>query len=228
MRVLLSPGAEALARGVETAEEMAGSEVEVARLAQLGARNLRRPLSRAEINVVRSALRGAHPLDGQLAGRPAVADDELLIGYVCAGTMAPSGGGPVQPAVEVRSVVVTDHVNLTWRSPLTGPNDERFGPRFPVVAEVYRPETVRAAPAQAPLLGVVAGVRDDRRLTAFEAEVVVRHGIRVVSSELVAVSILAAHMGFKVAAVVVVDGVSEIPEGACGTDGAGKGLERSG
>ncbi len=93
---------------------------------------------------------------------------------------------------------------------------------------MYRPEAVRVAPADVAFLGVVAGVRDDRRLTAFEAEVVVRHGIRAVSSELVAVSILAAHMGFKVAAVVVVDGVCEMPEGACGADGAGKGLERSG
>jgi hypothetical protein len=227
VRVLLSPGAEALAGGVETAEALAGSEVGVVRLARLGARNLRRPLSRAEVQVVRSALLGARLSDGPPAARPAVADDELLIGYVCAGTMVPLGG-PVQAAAEVRSVAVADHVNLTWCSPLTGPNDERFGPRFPVVAGVYRPEAVRATPADVTFVGVVAGVRDDRRLTAFEADVVVRHGIRAVSSELVAVSILAAHMGFKVAAVVLVDGVCEMPEMECGADGAGKGLERSG
>src|SRR5450759_1598258 len=107
MRVLLSPGAEALARGLEVAEALAGSRFAVAMLSERGVRNLRRPLSRSEVQVVRAA----------------VAGDELLVGYVCAGTALP-GGCPA----DVRSVVVTDHVNLTWRSPLTGPNDERFGP----------------------------------------------------------------------------------------------------
>ena len=193
MRVVLSPGAEALARGLEVAEALAGSRFAVAMLSERGVRNLSRPLSRSEVQVVRAA----------------VAGDELLVGYVCAGTAVP-GGCPA----DVRSVVVTDHVNLTWRSPLTGPNDERFGPRFPVIAGVYRPEAVGVAPESGSVMGVVAGVRDDRCLTAFEAEVVVRHGIQAVSSELVAVSMLAAHMGFKVAAVVVVDGACEMPAGA--------------
>lgn len=206
MRVVLSPGAEAVAWGREVAVALAGAKARVASLSERGARNLRRPLSQAEVQVVRAA----------------VAGDELLVGYVCAGTAVPGG----RPA-DVRSVVVTDHVNLTWRSPLTGPNDERFGPRFPVIAGVYRPEAVGVATESGSVAGVVAGVRDDRGLTAFEAEVVVRHGIQVVSSELVAVSILAAHMGFGVAAVVVVDGVCEMPAGAV-TDGASKGLERSG
>jgi len=223
MRVVLSPRAEALARGLEVAETLAGSKVGVAVLSRLGARNLRRPLSRAEVQAVRGALQGAEPLNGPPSWPPPVADDELLVGYVCAGTALPGG----RPA-GVWSVVVTDHVNLTWRSPLTGPNDERFGPRFPVVAGAYRPEAVPALAEGGSILGVVAGVRDDRRLTAFEAAVVVRHGIQAVSSELVAVSILAAHMGLRVAAIVVVDGICEMPAGAGLADGASKSLERSG
>jgi hypothetical protein len=223
MRVVLSPGAEARARGLDVAEALAGSKVGVAVLSRLGARNLRRPLSRAEVQVVRGALQEAEPFSGPLLWPPVAAGDELLVGYVCAGRALP-GGCPAG----VRSVVVTDHVDLTWRSPLTGPNDGRFGPRFPVVAGVYRPETVRVAPEGGSLLGVVAGVRDDRRLTVFEAGVVVRHGIQAVSSELVAVSIVAAHMGLRVAAIVVVDGVCEMPTGAYVADGASKGLERSG
>ncbi len=206
MRVLLSPGAEALAQGLDVAEALAGSKVGVALLSQWGARNLRRPLSRAEVQIVREALAG----------------DELLVGYVCAGTAVPGGC-----AAGERSVVVTDHVNLTWCSPLTGPNDERFGPRFPVVAGAYRPEAAGVVPESGSLRGVVAGVRDDRRLTAFEAGVVARHGIPAVSSELVSVLILAAHMGLRVAAIVVVDGVCEMPAGAYVADGASNGLERS-
>jgi purine-nucleoside phosphorylase len=32
---------------------------------------------------------------------------------------------------------ITDHVNFTGRNPLTGPNEERFGPRFPDLSHAY-------------------------------------------------------------------------------------------
>jgi purine-nucleoside phosphorylase len=34
-------------------------------------------------------------------------------------------------------MVIDDHVNLTGHNPLVGDNDERFGPRFPDMTEVY-------------------------------------------------------------------------------------------
>src|SRR3984885_9553833 len=34
-------------------------------------------------------------------------------------------------------VVVTDHINLQGANPLVGPNDERFGPRFPDMTQAY-------------------------------------------------------------------------------------------
>lgn len=34
-------------------------------------------------------------------------------------------------------MLITDHINLSGTNPLIGPNDERFGPRFPGLADAY-------------------------------------------------------------------------------------------
>ena len=51
-------------------------------------------------------------------------------------------------------MLITDHINLTGNNPLTGPNDERFGPRFPDMTEVYSAELRRAAKEQAEVLSI--------------------------------------------------------------------------
>ena len=39
---------------------------------------------------------------------------------------------------------ITDHINLTARNPLVGPNEERLGPRFPDLSRVYTPVLAEA------------------------------------------------------------------------------------
>src|SRR6478752_8753860 len=51
-------------------------------------------------------------------------------------------------------MVIDDHINLTGQNPLTGPNDDRFGPRFPDMSSVYSAR-LRAAADEA---GKAAGV----------------------------------------------------------------------
>lgn len=224
MRVLLSPGAEQTAYGPALAASLAGDDGDVVRSTALAVRTLKRRLSQAEVHALRKALLGLGPGDA-LQVPPPVSGAWRTVGYVCCGSPAPGAEGSSAPIGGARGgissvavptlLAVTDHANLTWRSPLTGPNDDRLGPRFPVVAGVYRPEVVVAQWESVPLggdwsarrpvtAGVVAEVRDEDRLTAFEQAVVERHAFDAVSSELAAVAILAAHLRLALAAGVVV------------------------
>src|SRR5216683_4458636 len=42
-------------------------------------------------------------------------------------------------------MVIDDHINLVGNNPLAGPNDDRFGPRFPDMSDVYSTRLRRIA-----------------------------------------------------------------------------------
>ena len=50
-------------------------------------------------------------------------------------------------------VLLTDHINMSGISPLMGENDERLGPRFPDMSDVYTPELRAIAHAAAADVG---------------------------------------------------------------------------
>lgn len=64
-----------------------------------------------------------------------------------------SGGINVQ-LTQGALMVLSDHLNLMGDNPLRGPNDERFGPRFPDMSAVYSPELQALVVEEAKAIGV--------------------------------------------------------------------------
>lgn len=103
-----------------------------------------------------------------------------------------------------RFLRLSDHLNLTGGSPLTGPNDARLGPRFPDLSRAYDPaagalldEAARRAgiPLEA---GVYAGVAGPAYETPAEIRMLRTLGADVVGMSTVHEVIAAAHMGVPV------------------------------
>jgi hypothetical protein len=201
VRVLLSPRAEAIPGAREMAAALAGDEHSVVSLVRAGVNNLTRRLSPAEVHLVRRALSRAGSADG-------------VVGYVCRGRCLERDAEGVAGSHR-RLLPVKDHVNLTWISPLSGPNDEGIGPRFVPVAGIYRPQLVHSLLSPTLALeapGVAVQVGDLWGLTGFEEQVVSGLGVRWVSDELLSVVLSAAHRGYAVAAVLLEDAMGEMGE----------------
>ncbi len=51
-------------------------------------------------------------------------------------------------------MLITDHINLSGMNPLTGPNEDSIGPRFPDLSRLYDPRLRAVAEETARLLGI--------------------------------------------------------------------------
>jgi purine-nucleoside phosphorylase len=101
-------------------------------------------------------------------------------------------------------MVIDDHINLLGGSPLIGPNDERFGPRFPDMSEVYSARLRRLADAAARAKGVPVshGVYVALAGPSYETPAEIRY-LRTIGGDAVGMStvpeaIAARHMGIDV------------------------------
>src|ERR1700719_1790085 len=101
-------------------------------------------------------------------------------------------------------VLIRDHINLQGSNPLVGPNDDRFGVRFPDMTHAYAREFRDIARAEAGKLaiplheGVYAGLLGPSYETPAEIEYLRRIGADLVGMSTVAEVIAARHMGMKV------------------------------
>ena len=100
--------------------------------------------------------------------------------------------------------VVNDHINLFGDNPLRGPNDERFGPRFPDMSEAYDKELIGlchqiAGEKNIRLFNsVYAGLQGPNLETKSEYDYLHRIGATVVGMSTVPEVIVARHMDMRV------------------------------
>jgi purine-nucleoside phosphorylase len=100
-------------------------------------------------------------------------------------------------------VLIADHVNLTGRTPLLGPNDDRLGPRFPDMSHAYSPRLRELARSVEPDLaeGVYAGFLGPTYETPAEVRMARTLGADLVGMSTVHETIAAVHAGAEVLAV---------------------------
>jgi purine-nucleoside phosphorylase len=101
-------------------------------------------------------------------------------------------------------MIIDDHINLLGSNPLVGPNDERFGVRFPDMSEVYsrRLRTVADEAARARGVAVSHGVYVAVHGPSYETPAEIR-AFRTIGADAVGMStvpeaIAARHMGVEV------------------------------
>ncbi len=101
-------------------------------------------------------------------------------------------------------ILISDHLNLMGTNPLLGRNDERFGPRFPDMTEVYDREYQEAAIAESREMGlelrrgVYAALSGPSYETPAEIRMLRLLGADAVGMSTVPEAIVARQMGLRV------------------------------
>ena len=101
-------------------------------------------------------------------------------------------------------MVISDHLNLMGVNPLRGPNDERFGPRFPDMSEVYSREMQEMVTEEAKGLGITvrrgiyAALTGPSYETPAEIHMLRAFGADAVGMSTVPEAIVARHMRMNV------------------------------
>jgi len=142
-----------------------------------------------------------HPVDKVVHGVRTMA--RMGVGAV----LLTNAAGGLEPSWSAGDLMlVTDHLNLTCSSPLTGPNDDALGPRFPDMTVAYDPglraalHDVAHAAGIALLEGVYAALPGPSYETPAEIRMVRMLGAQAVGMSTVHEVIALRHMGIRVGA----------------------------
>lgn len=133
-----------------------------------------------------------------------------------------NAAGGINPRFRPGSLMlIADHLNLMGVNPLRGPNDERFGPRFPDLTHVYSPRLRALAQEVAREIGLVleegvyAAVSGPSYETPAEVRMLRQLGADAVGMSTVPEAIVARHMGIEVLGLSVIAnmaaGIAERP-----------------
>lgn len=116
-----------------------------------------------------------------------------------------NSSGGLNPRLNAGDIMmITDHINLTGMSPLTGENDPQIGPRYPSMHAPYDKELqelVRRTALKCNVYlreGVYAGIHGPETETPAEARMILGFGADAVGMSTVLETIAAVHAGMKV------------------------------
>lgn len=143
----------------------------------------------------------------------------ILHALGCSHLITTNASGGIHPAFDAGDIVVIrDHINLMNDHPLRGPNEERWGPRFPDMSDAYDPawlENTRSV-ARADGLdlqaGVYAGLSGPSLETPAEYKYLHTIGADLVGMSAVPEVIAARHLDMHVLGLSVVSNVCYPPE----------------
>lgn len=152
-----------------------------------------------------ACMRGrVHLYEGYTA-QEVVFPTRVLVRLGASSLVVTNAAGAINPEWNEREVMmITDHLNLTGRNPLLGPNDEALGPRFPDMSDAYDleyREMVREIAEEHGLVlreGVYAGLLGPSYETPAEIRMLGLLGADAVGMSTVLEVVAARHMGARV------------------------------
>ncbi|MBW1802004.1 MAG: purine-nucleoside phosphorylase [Deltaproteobacteria bacterium] len=139
----------------------------------------------------------------------------VMAGLGIKNLMISSAAGGLNPQFSAGDVMlVLDHINLTGKNPLIGPNLDAFGPRFPDMSEVYDRDLIqlaRKASLEMGILlrqGVYVGIIGPSLETPSETRFLRMIGADAVGMSTVPEVIVGVHCGLKILVIVAVTNVN--------------------
>ena len=152
-----------------------------------------------------ACMRGRVHLYEGYDARDVVFPTRVLVRLGCSTLIVTNAAGGINASFSDREIMlITDHLNLTGKSPLVGTNDDALGPRFPDMSAAYDPEYRELAEEAAEELGmeiqegVYAGLLGPQYETPAEIRMLAAMGADAVGMSTVLETIAARHMGARV------------------------------